>query len=59
MVVQGTVNGSSVTATSVIDQKALVNNNSENMMDQNPKPQGFMGGMMNGIGNFFKKLFGF
>ena len=47
LVVQGTVNGNSVTASSVIDQKVA------------QKPAGFMGGMMNGIGNFFKHLFGF
>jgi hypothetical protein len=51
--VQGTVNGNSVTASSIIDQKAK-NENS------NGKPaRGFMGGMMNGIGNFFKHMFGF
>ena len=57
LVVQGTVNGNSVTATSVIDQKARVSG-SDNMMN-NPKPMGGFGGMMDGIGNFFKKLFGF
>ena len=55
VIIQGAVNGTSVTASSVIDQKITAGNNSEN----NPKPHGFMGGMMNGIGNFFKKLFGF
>jgi len=55
LVVQGTVNGNSVTATSVIDQKAPVVAG----VGSNSKPQGGFGGMMDGIGNFFKKMFGF
>ena len=57
LVVQGTVNGNSVTASSVIDQKVKTNNGSINSA---PKSNtGFMGGIMGGIGNFFKKIFGF
>ena len=51
LVVQGTVNGNSVVASSVIDQKVKTANT--------PKPQTGFGGMMGGIGNFFKHLFGF
>ena len=58
IVVQGAVNGNSVTASSVIDQKAKANGNPNNL-GNNPKPQSGFGGIMAGIGNFFKKLFGF
>ena len=58
LVVQGTVNGNAVTASSVIDQKVKTNSESNNGEGQKAKP-GFMGGMMNGIGSFFKHLFGF
>jgi hypothetical protein len=58
-IVQGTINGTSVIASSVIDQKPKPNSNSNNT-NNNQKPQGgFMGGIFGGIGNFFKKLFGF
>ena len=55
IVVQGTVNGNSVTASSVIDQKAPV----KNSQSGNQKSQSGFGGIVNGIGSFFKKLFGF
>ena len=59
LTVQGTVNGSSVNASSVIDQKAKASNSTNNS-GSNQKPQGdFMGGIMGGITNFFKHLFGF
>ena len=59
VVVQGTVNGNSVVASSVIDQK-IPANGGENNNGNNSKPQGgFMGGMMGGITNFFKHMFGF
>ena len=58
IVVQGSVNGNSVVASSILDQKAKTNNYTENF-GSNPKPRDFMGGMMGGIGNFFKRLFGF
>ena len=55
LVIQGTVNGNSVVASSVIDQKAKVGGDTANPAN-NPKPKNnFFGG----IGNFFKKLFGF
>ena len=44
LIIQGTVNGTSVAATSVIDQKAKI------------KPQS---GLMGSVVNFFKHLFGF
>ena len=59
LVVQGTVNGLNVTASSVIDQKTSVNNGSGDSNSSNQKPKGFMDGMMSGISNFFKHLFGF
>jgi hypothetical protein len=49
VVVQGTINGNSVTATSVIDQVSSTNN------PQNTKHVGFFGS----IGQFFTHLFGF
>lgn len=58
VVAQGTVNGTNVVATTVIDQKPRPANATETEND-NSKPQGFMGGMMGGIGNFFKHMFGF
>jgi hypothetical protein len=59
LTIQGTVNGNSVVASSVIDQKVKANNGTANTEDnQNSKP-GFIGGMVNGIGSFFKHLFGF
>jgi hypothetical protein len=56
VVVQGTVNGNMVTASSVIDQKAQIKNNTESTNNVNDN---FMGGMMRGMGNFFKRMFGF
>jgi hypothetical protein len=62
LVIQGTVNGTNVTASSVIDQKPAANSNTSNQGNgQQPKP-GIMGGighMFGGIGNFFKHMFGF
>ena len=52
VVVQGTVNGNNVSATSVIDQAKPANASGNVMPKKNP---GFFGGMM----NFFKGLFGF
>jgi hypothetical protein len=59
LVIQGTVNGNTVTASSVIDQKAKANDGSNNSSESPKTKPGFMGGMMNGIGSFFKHLFGF
>lgn len=56
LIVQGTVNGTSVVASSVIDQKAPANNNTGNSSGDNQKSyKGFMGG----VSNFFRNLFGF
>jgi predicted lipid-binding transport protein (Tim44 family) len=41
----------------VIDQKPKTNGNAGNP-GNNSKPQG-LGGMLGGLGNFFKHLFGF
>jgi len=49
VIVQGTINGNSVTASSVIDQKATSTTTNA------PKHQGFFGS----IGSFFSHLFGF
>ena len=54
VIVQGTVNGNSVTASSVIDQKAKIHNN-----DNSKTRGGMMGNFFGGIGNFFKHMFGF
>jgi hypothetical protein len=54
VLVQGTVNGTSVTASSVIDQGAP---NSASAAHQGSG--GFSGGIFNAIGGFFHKLFGF
>ena len=59
VVVQGTINGNSVVASSVIDQKAKTNESANKSEDKQESNRGFMGGMMNGVGNFFKHLFGF
>lgn len=51
VLVQGTVNGTSITASTVIDQ----GNSSSNSPNNTAKPKGFFGG----IGSFFMHLFGF
>lgn len=53
VVVQGTVNGNSIVASSIIDQAA--NNNSS----ANTVNRGVMGGFFGAIGGFFHHLFGF
>ena len=53
VVVQGTVNGNSIAASSVIDQAA--NNNSTGGTGS----KGIMGGFFGAIGGFFHKMFGF
>ncbi len=58
VVVQGIINGNAVTASSVIDQKAKPAGTGDNA-ENKTKPQGGFGGMMHGIGSFFKHLFGF
>lgn len=59
IVVQGTVNGNSITASSVINQKANLNGKSGNSGNSQNASGNFIGGMMKGIGNFFKRMFGF
>lgn len=53
VVIQGAVSGSSITASSVIDQKASVNPTAIE------KSKGKHFGFFGGIGNFFRNLFGF
>lgn len=54
LIVQGAVNGAQVTASSIIDQKAKVNNPTANLANKKIN-QGFFGG----LGGFFRRLFGF
>lgn len=56
VLVQGTVNGTSVTASSIIDQGIALNISGENEGDA--KPIGHQG-FMSAIGEFFSHLFGF
>ena len=57
VVVQGTVNGNAVTASSVIDSGAAPTANSTT--NTSGAHQGGMGGFFSGIGSFFHRLFGF
>jgi hypothetical protein len=62
LVIQGTVNGTSVIASSVIDQKAAANSNTNNPENGQQPKSGVIGGIghkFNGLGNFFKHMFGF
>lgn len=56
VIVQGTVNGNSVVASSVMDQTKPVNTNTTNSgTTTQPENKGFFGA----IGSFFEKIFGF
>ena len=56
VIVQGTVNGTSITASSVIDQGAKATGNATSTSSgHGPSGSGFFGA----IGSFFKHLFGF
>jgi hypothetical protein len=57
VVVQGTVNGNSVIASSIIDQKAKTTVGE--VSPGSPKSEKGMGGFMKGVGDFFKHMFGF
>lgn len=57
VVVQGTVNGSSVTASSVIDNGAVPTSTSGNSQASDARQM--RGGFFGGIGSFLKSLFGF
>jgi len=61
VVVQGATNGSSVTASSIIDHSTPpANNPSQNNGNSAPATNsGHTGGFLGGIANFFHKLFGF
>ncbi len=56
VLVQGAINGTSVTAATITDQSFAAHGTStEKKINDNQKPSGFF----RGIGNFFAKLFGF
>ena len=57
VIVQGAVNGTSVTASSIIDQDAPKTPNANS--NSNTNQGGFMNKVFRGIGNFFHNLFGF
>jgi hypothetical protein len=52
VIVQGTVNGTSITASSVVDQGTMPNNNATSTPQNN-------GGFFGAIGGFFHRMFGF
>ncbi len=56
VIIQGTVNGTSVTASSVIDQGSGGHGNGPSTR---APPQGLVSGFLGAIGNFFKHIFGF
>jgi hypothetical protein len=53
--VQGAVNGSSIVASSVIDQAVKITTNTNGLSTTKAPGRGFFGG----VGSFFSKLFGF
>lgn len=57
VVIQGTVNGTSINASLVIDQGNGPAN--ANATSTNPTSRGIMGGFFNSVGGFFRHLFGF
>lgn len=59
VVIQGSINGNSVIASSVIDQTIPKESSNSNNSQQPFAKNGFMRRMFGGIGNFFQKLFGF
>ena len=62
IIVQGTVNGTSVIASSIVDQGVRVDeqpNDNASTIQPRPAPIKMLGGMFNGVGNFFGHLFGF
>ena len=59
VIIQGTVNGTSVTASSIIDQGVAPSGNASSTHPGAGQPGGFMGRVFGGIGGFFHHLFGF
>jgi hypothetical protein len=59
VIVQGTVNGTSITASSVIDQGSATNASANSSNGAPNVHKGFMSGLLGSIGGFFKHLFGF
>lgn len=67
LIVQGAVNGSTITASSIIDQGVprLASTTREKMRENSTTTPrrgsigGIVGGVMGGIGNFFRSMFGF
>ena len=54
LLIQGSVNGSSITASTIMDMGTTPTNN-----NSSEKPRGFMGKMMGGMSGMFQHLFGF
>ncbi len=59
VLIQGTVNGTSITATSIVDQGTPGNGSATANTGTSGGKGGFVGGMFGGIGTFFRHLFGF
>lgn len=59
VIVQGTVNGTSVTASSIIDSGTNTANTNPANTTSNNAHRGGIGGFFNNIGSFFHNLFGF
>ena len=59
VIAQGVVNGTSVTASLVIDQGNATQNNNQPGENNDGQVKGNGGGFFGSIGNFFKRLFGF
>ncbi len=59
VIVQGTVNGNAVVASSVIDQGVAPTASTSATPSTSGGHGGFLGGLLGGIGGFFQHLFGF
>jgi len=59
VIVQGTVNGSSITASSIIDSGTNTASVNPEDTNSNKTHQGGIGGFFNNIGSFFHNIFGF
>ncbi len=59
VVVQGTVNGTSISAASIVDQGGAPSTQTSTPGSMPPAHHGFMGGFLGSIGNFFGHLFKF
>ncbi|MCX6741268.1 MAG: DUF5666 domain-containing protein [Candidatus Parcubacteria bacterium] len=59
VLIQGTVNGTAVTASSVIDQGAPRASSANPASSASNANRGFVGGLFGAVGGFFQRLFGF